>query len=132
MPTLVFDGDCAFCTRSVEWIPRRAARQITVTPWQFADLDALGLTAEACTRELQFVDNEKIYGGHRAVAQLLRRSGFVLRTIGRLMETPPISWLAAFVYRKVAENRYRLPGGTAACAMPAAGAAKHPASGTSE
>jgi len=30
---------------------------------------------------------------------------------------PGISWLAAKAYRLVANNRYRLPGGTPACAV---------------
>ena len=32
---------------------------------------------------------------------------------------PPASWVAAGVYRLIAINRSRLPGGTAACSMPA-------------
>jgi predicted DCC family thiol-disulfide oxidoreductase YuxK len=118
---LVFDGDCAFCTRCVERIPKKAAQRMTVVAWQFADLDSLGLTAEDCIRELQFVDGARHYGGHRAVAEVLRRAGLALRLIGRAIEVWPVSPVAAFVYRKVAANRYRLPGGTAACALPAAG-----------
>jgi len=35
------------------------------------------------------------------------------------MLVPPISWLAALAYHVISVNRYRLPGGTPACAVPA-------------
>jgi hypothetical protein len=35
------------------------------------------------------------------------------------MVVPPISWIAAIAYHYVSVNRYRLPGGTPACAVPA-------------
>jgi predicted DCC family thiol-disulfide oxidoreductase YuxK len=118
VPTLVFDGDCAFCTKCVGLIPKRAAAQLTIVPWQFADLAALGLTAEQCIKALQFVDGPKVASGHAAVAEVLRRSGWPLKAIGIVMRVPPVSWVAALTYRAVAANRQRLPGGTAACALP--------------
>jgi predicted DCC family thiol-disulfide oxidoreductase YuxK len=39
--------------------------------------------------------------------------------LGRVMLIPPFSWLAAGVYRLVARYRYRLPGATDACRVPA-------------
>jgi predicted DCC family thiol-disulfide oxidoreductase YuxK len=35
-----------------------------------------------------------------------------------VLRTPPVRWLAAGVYRLIANNRQRMPGGTAACALP--------------
>jgi len=47
-PTLVFDGDCAFGTGTgtVGVVRRVLPADITVVAWQFADLAALGVTAE--------------------------------------------------------------------------------------
>lgn len=118
MPTLVFDGDCAFCTKCVGLIPKRAAAQLVIVPWQFADLGALGLTQQQCVTALQFVDDGKTVSAHLAVAEVLKRSGPLLKPVGWVMTVPPISWVAAVVYRAVAANRQRLPGGTAACALP--------------
>jgi len=125
VPTLVFDGDCAFCTECVELIPHRAAEQLTIVPWQFADLPALGLTPYQCIQALQFVDGARVVSGHKAVAEVLRRSGWPLKALGVAMTVPPVSWLAALTYRAVAANRQRLPGGTAACAMPRDGVRPH-------
>jgi predicted DCC family thiol-disulfide oxidoreductase YuxK len=125
VPTLVFDGDCAFCTKCVGLIPKKAAAQLTVVPWQFADLAALGLTPEQCITALQFVDDGHIASGHAAVASVLRRSSWPLRLAGAAMMIPPVSWLAALTYRVVAANRQRLPGGTAACALPRDDAKSH-------
>ena len=46
-PILVFDGDCGFCTSSAGF-GRRLLGVEHVEPWQFLDLDELGLTPEQC------------------------------------------------------------------------------------
>lgn len=58
LPVLVFDGDCAFCTRSAEVAERwvRSGDGYAVAPWQHLDLAALGLTAAQCDAALTFVD----------------------------------------------------------------------------
>lgn len=119
--TLVYDGDCAFCTKCVAELPRLGMADIAVTAWQHADLPALGLTAEQCERAVQWVAPDgRVDSGARAVARLLVASGGWWALLGRVMRVPPASWLAALVYRLVADNRHRLPGGTAACALPPA------------
>jgi predicted DCC family thiol-disulfide oxidoreductase YuxK len=37
------------------------------------------------------------------------------RLLGRAMQHPPVSWVAAPAYRLVAKYRYKLPGATDAC-----------------
>jgi hypothetical protein len=58
---------------------------------------------------------------------MLLRARWPFRPVGALILLPPISWLAAGVYRLIANNRYRLPGGTPACAVPQARPAPTPA-----
>ena len=121
MTTLVYDGDCGFCTSAVRLIARLRLRAGTIVPWQEADLPALGLTRAETEHELQWVaDDGRSSGGHEAVARLLLASGPLWRPPGALLLVPPVSWLAAWVYRTVAANRGRLPGGTPACALPPA------------
>lgn len=43
-PTLVFDGDCGFCTSSARLL-ERIGPDAEIVPWQRADLDRLGITA---------------------------------------------------------------------------------------
>lgn len=119
MSTLVFDGDCAFCTSSVKAMQRLGLKADEVTPWQRADLPTLKLTPEQCRQKLQWVaDDGRIDSGHRAVARLLLANALPWKPIGLLLLMPPISWLASVVYDLVAANRSKLPGGTPACAAP--------------
>lgn len=118
-PTFVFDGDCAFCTMCAEFIGRRVPTPARVLPWQFADLDALGLTAAECEEAVQWVDLAgRTAAGPDAIAALLRSSRPGWRALGAVLRVPPVRALAWPAYRWVARNRHRLPGGTAACAVP--------------
>jgi predicted DCC family thiol-disulfide oxidoreductase YuxK len=119
-PVLVYDGDCGFCTRCVEWALRLPFRP-RVVAWQDADLGGLGVTrAEAEHSVLWVALSGQVSSGHVTVARLLIASGGAWALLGRLVMVPPVSWIAAAVYRLVAVNRGRLPGGTPACALPAA------------
>lgn len=127
LPTLVFDGDCAFCTSSVHWAERWCRPAVRFVPWQNVDLAAEGLTEAQVTTAVQWLGPQAsqrripvgaIPSGAAAVARMLLRSRWPWRLVGGLLLVPPFSWLGAGVYRLVAINRYRLPGGTPACAVP--------------
>ena len=120
-PVVIFDGDCAVCSTLAGVVERRLRPPGTVQPWQRLDLAAYGLTSTQCVEALQYVDAEgRVYAGERAVARLLRASRPWARPAGLLLELPGVRWLAGIVYRWVARNRSRLPGGTPACAVPTA------------
>jgi predicted DCC family thiol-disulfide oxidoreductase YuxK len=117
-PVLVYDADCAFCTRSAQfarrWVDRRG--RYAVRPWQQLDLAALGLTPEQCDQAAQFVTaTGQVRAGHRAVATALTHGAPPWRPLGWLLQVPGVSWLAAGAYAWVAAHRHELPGGTAAC-----------------
>ena len=115
---LVYDGDCGFCTKCVRLVAKLPA-DIDVEAWQFADLPSLGLTEAAAGAALQWVELDgTIRAGHVAIAALLIRAGRGWAIIGRSLLLPGVSFLAAVTYRFIAANRGRLPGGTAACALP--------------
>ena len=119
VPTLLFDGDCAFCTRSADVARRVLPTGVDVVAWQFADLDTFGVTAERAQTEVLWVDRDgAVSGGAPAVARALRAAGRPWSVAGVLLSLPPLRWLAPPVYRLVAANRHRLPGGTAACRVP--------------
>ncbi|WP_440103158.1 thiol-disulfide oxidoreductase DCC family protein [Streptosporangium sp. H16] len=116
-PVLVFDGDCGFCTTSVRFAERRVGVRARVVPWQLADLRALGVTRERAEREVLWVENGRVYGGAQAVARLLISAGLPWSPLGHVLRIPPFRWVARGIYRLVAANRHRLPGGTPACAL---------------
>lgn len=116
--TLVFDGDCGFCTTSVRWLARTLPRMPDAVPFQWADLDQLGLSTDEARSRVWLVSGSRRYGGAAAVAALLRgQPNPALRVLGWLGTVPPWSWAAEAGYRLVARYRYRLPGGTPACRL---------------
>jgi predicted DCC family thiol-disulfide oxidoreductase YuxK len=121
LPVLVFDGDCGFCTSSVRWAEKHCRPAVEFVPWQrIDDLAAVGLTEAMVTRSVQWIPAGRsgvVRSGAAAAGRTLLRSRWPWRPIGALMLVPPISWLAAIAYRLIAANRYRLPGGTPACAV---------------
>lgn len=115
MTTLVYDGDCGFCTTCVHLMDRLRIRPDVVIAWQHADLDALGLTPEQCSTAVQWVGDDGSHrSGHLAVAAVLRGPW---RPVGLLLAAPGVSWLAARAYDWIAAHRMSLPGGTPACAV---------------
>ncbi|MFC0865652.1 thiol-disulfide oxidoreductase DCC family protein [Sphaerimonospora cavernae] len=116
MATLVFDGDCGFCTTCVRFVERRMRTRARIVAWQFADLARLGTTSERARYELLWIEGDRTYGGAQAVAELLIDAGPPWSPLGRALRVAPLRWAAHGLYRLVAGNRHRLPGGTPACA----------------
>ena len=126
LPWLVFDGDCSFCTSSAAWVAERLHRSAgpnaRLVPWQFTDLQALGTTAQRAQQEVLWVTPEgSVYGGAEAFAAWLRFRGNPYAPLGWVMGRPGVRQLAAAVYRLIARNRQRMPGGSPACALPPPG-----------
>lgn len=112
--TLLYDGDCGFCSSSAR-LAARLAPNVEVQPYQRSDLAALSLTISQCADALQWVGRDGPAAGAAAVARLLLAAGKGWAVVGRVLLAPGVRRVAAGVYRVVAANRYRLPGGTPAC-----------------
>jgi predicted DCC family thiol-disulfide oxidoreductase YuxK len=121
--TFVYDGDCAFCTTCARFARRWVPTPAVIVPWQFADLARLGLTRAQCEAAVQWVvpGPRGALAGPDAIAALLASSRRAWRLVGWLLQRRPVRLLGWQVYRWVARNRHRLPGGTAACALPRGG-----------
>jgi predicted DCC family thiol-disulfide oxidoreductase YuxK len=116
-PVLVYDGDCGFCTTCVHLL-ERIGPDAEIVAWQLTDLTELGITEEQAADAVQLVQIDgTVHSGHEAVATVLGSAGRIWRIAGRALLLPGISWIAARAYRLIADNRYRLPGGTPACAV---------------
>lgn len=118
-PVLLYDGDCSFCTLSVQWVERHLPVLPELQPWQLVDLAALGVTEAETAHSVQWVEpSGRVSSGAAAVARLLVSNGGAWALIGRPMLVPPVSWVAEVAYRLVATFRGRIPGATPACALP--------------
>ncbi|HIT74055.1 MAG TPA: DUF393 domain-containing protein [Candidatus Avipropionibacterium avicola] len=119
-PILLYDGDCGFCTTSATWIESRLGSSATVRPWRPDDATRLGVSNEAADREIHFVTPKgSVLGGADAVLAWWRSGAAVWRILGQVLRAPMLIQLTRLGYRLVARNRHRLPGSTAACAIPA-------------
>lgn len=99
------------------WIGRRP----TIVAWQFADLADLGLTQEQCEEALQWVGPDgSIESAHLAVSRVLLFGGKGWWPLGAVIRVPIIRQVAGVVYRWIARNRHKMPGGTPACSLPQA------------
>ena len=103
--TLVYDGDCAFCCRCASWIRERSG--IDMSAGSPEDLAVLELSLEDAKRSVWWIEDGVRLAGHAAIGKALRQVGGLWSFVGVLINTPPISWLAALVYRWVAANRHR-------------------------
>lgn len=116
----LYDRDCGFCQRAVGFAQDHLRTRTTFAAWQDVDLAAVGLTPEQADEQAWVVyPDGSLRGGGDAVAGVLLGAGLPARILGRLMLLPGVRLINRAAYRAVAANRYRLPGGTAACAMPA-------------
>lgn len=122
-PVLVYDGDCGICTRFSRLVTdklRRRDGDFAVAAWQDLELDAYALTPQQCDAAVQWVASDgSVSSAQNAIARTLIASRMPLRPLGLLMLVPGVNALAGLVYRWVAANRHRLPGGTPACSLPA-------------
>ena len=116
MGVLIFDGDCGFCTWSVDQLRRWVRPRAQIVAWQVAPLSEMGLTPKTCEVAVQWVaDNGEISAGGRAVCALLRSSPQPWPILGVLGSLPVIAPIVDWGYRLIAANRSKLPGATPAC-----------------
>ena len=117
IPVFIYDADCGFCTTSAGWLAKKDSFELRA--WQFVeDLSAIGLNYDMVTTAAHWVvDGKVVASGSNAIAMALISRGGLWRILGNIISFPFIRPAAGFVYRKVAVNRHKMPGGTAACKL---------------
>jgi predicted DCC family thiol-disulfide oxidoreductase YuxK len=118
LPTLVFDGDCGFCTSVARHFEKRSFTPLSIVAWQRANLAEFGLTPEQTAAQVYLVTPDGQFAGAECFAELMRIQGdWFHKAVAWGMRLPGTRSLCAWGYRQVAKNRHRLPGGTPACQM---------------
>lgn len=85
--TLVYDGDCGFCTTAANWISRRWPETDgpTAVPWQYLSPDAIAevrLSQDDLKRTAWWLDDNTREEGSRAVARALVAAGGLWAIVG--------------------------------------------------
>ncbi len=100
---VIYDGECRLCRASVAWLQIKL--KLDARPFQSADLSALGLTQEECSKEVIAILGSRTYRGAAAVALLLRLRGNT--AVARAIVASGA--LGRFGYRWVAAHRNSTP-----------------------
>ncbi len=113
IPVLVYDGECAFCRKSIEWIRARMDPDaFEFLSCHSADLARRFPTIEkdACLQAMHLVlpDGMALIG-ERAIPEILRRLRRY-RRCAALFGLPGAGFLSHAVYRRFAKNRHRASG----------------------
>ncbi len=118
IPLVVYDGDCGFCQRFVDWALRPHPARAVAKPWQSLDLAGLGLTAEQVATAVQWLAPDYRTSGARAVADILRGQDGFRRALGLVISCPLVYPIAMLGYQLVARNRHRIRIGGTSCQIP--------------
>jgi predicted DCC family thiol-disulfide oxidoreductase YuxK len=94
-----------------------------VLPWQTPGLlEKVGLTEQQCMEAAWFVDADgRKFRGAAAINAALEALGGIYAIAAWFYRVPGLKQLEDLVYQWVADNRYRLPGASDACKVPAQG-----------
>lgn len=118
-PILIYDGDCAFCSSTIRLIKQLMPQHPPMEPFQFLRTEDYGLTRQKCGEEIKYVNaNGQVYGGEAAFKNFFRDAGKAWKLIALIMSVPVVQQVSGLVYRWVARNRHKLPGGTPTCSLP--------------
>jgi predicted DCC family thiol-disulfide oxidoreductase YuxK len=103
---IVWDGECGFCRRAVDWaLARDRRQQFEGVPYQMVPNPPLTPDIRAACRGAVHVrtkDGQWLRGG-RACLFVLEHIGWP--RLARLGRVPPLMWIIEGVYRVVAANR---------------------------
>ena len=103
---IVWDGECGFCRRAVDWaLARDRQGRFEAVPYQAVPSPPMTPELRAACRDAVHVrttDGEWLRGG-RACLFVLERSGWP--RLARVAAWPPLLWIVEAAYRVVAANR---------------------------
>jgi len=106
--TLVYDGECGFCTRLARWVERHDRDgRVTARPNQEPGLiESLGMSRGEVDRASWAVESGGgRFEGAAGINRVLRELGGGWRLVGSLYLVPPIAWIEDRYYGRVARRR---------------------------
>jgi predicted DCC family thiol-disulfide oxidoreductase YuxK len=103
---VLWDGQCGFCRRGIEWVERRNGNHL-LRPMAYQQAPSPPMTPElraACAQAMHVLtpDGRWLRGG-RASLYILERIGFP--ALSRVLSLPPLVWGVEAGYWLVARNR---------------------------
>lgn len=117
---LIYDGDCAFCTKCVVWGKKHLKNFPAHVAYQLINPNDYALTQSQVAASIWLVvSNSPALPANLAVAAILKDQPNPLwRALGWAMNLIGARQIARWLYFLVAKNRHRMPGSSQACELP--------------
>ena len=107
-PTLVYDGDCGFCRRSVDRLRTLTGPRICYRAAQALDGDFAEIPASDFETAVQFIETSgRIFSAAQAITECLRYS-WLREWPARLYRIRVLALCSEILYRAIAHNRSHL------------------------
>lgn len=115
--TVIFDGECGVCTRTIRELRKRDSRNVlTFRPCQSIPLDGWqGVTPRKCLRSVWAIADDGTIASGSDAAALILTAMMNNRWPYRIGTLPGIRQVLQFGYGIIAKNRRKLPGDTPWC-----------------
>lgn len=121
-PLILTEADCGFCQKSISQLQKYFPGGWQAVDNLAVDVTQFGLTKQDIIDASWWVERTpagiRTFGGAKNFGALLISRGGLWQVIGLLTFVPPFSWIAAGIYRLIADNRGKMPGATPSCGVP--------------
>ncbi len=115
--TLIFDGECGFCTGSRNVLVRLDRRhRVSTVPFQRPGVpESAGVSRDRLAESVYWLDDDGSRCSGAAAVNAALSAALGTRLPARFYRLPGVRAVQDAVYRWVAANRHRLPGATPWC-----------------
>jgi predicted DCC family thiol-disulfide oxidoreductase YuxK len=115
--TLIFDGECGFCTRSRNVLVRLDRRhRVSTVPFQGRGVpEGAGVSRDELARAVYWLDDDGSRCAGAEAVNVALSAALGTAVPRRIYRVPGVRQLQDAVYRWVSDNRHRFPGTTPWC-----------------
>ena len=104
--TLIYDGDCSFCIRCVEWLKKITKDKVECLPYQSSRERFPEILIGDCERSIHWVDlNGDVFVGAEAIFRTLACVSDKAWMLWVYKNVPGFALVAESVYQIVSKNR---------------------------
>ena len=111
IPTILYDGKCSFCVKTMEWVKGMDYAGVSYENFHTSAIPAeMGLSQAAIQDEMHLVRGDQVETGFYAFRTFAVYSGGVLCLVAPLMYLPGVAFFGKRIYAMVAKRRYSIKG----------------------
>ncbi|MFM6980572.1 MAG: thiol-disulfide oxidoreductase DCC family protein [Micrococcales bacterium] len=117
---LIYDSDCAFCQKCVDWGVKKLAYFPKAIGFQAIQPRDYALTEQDVQSSIWLIQESgaKLSANRAATAILKSQPKYRWRLLGSIADAYWVAPVARRIYFLLAKNRHKMPGATQACELP--------------